>query len=112
MTMTTINMKVDMDSIAETRDITLKNLINLSQIYSSSLVNTQVSMSATHRKMTINTVVDITEVKLSAAIAKKLVDTMKTIWTDQDTTMIKKMTITMQLITDVTRDTLLMINDS
>ena len=30
MTMTTINMKVDMDSIAETRDITLKNLINLS----------------------------------------------------------------------------------
>lgn len=69
-------------------------------------------MSATHRKMTINTVVDITEVKLSAAIAKKLVDTMKTIWTDQDTTMIKKMTITMQLITDVTRDTLLMINDS
>ena len=30
MTMTTINMKVDMDSTAETRDITLKTLIALS----------------------------------------------------------------------------------
>ena len=68
--------------------------------------------AATHRKMTINTEVDITTVKLSVAIAKKLVDTMTTIWKDQDITMIKKMTITMQLITDVIRDTLLTRSDS
>lgn len=110
MTMTTINMRVCMDSTVETRGITLKNLTVLSQIYSSSLVNTRMSMSAVHRKMTISTV-DITEVKLSAAIAKKLVDTM-TIWRDQDITMIKKTTTAMQVITDVIRDTLLTINDS
>ena len=69
------------------------------------------NMSAIHRKMMINTV-DITVVKLSAAIAKKLVDTM-TIWRDQGITMIMKMIITMQLTTDVIRDdTLLTRNDS
>ena len=111
MTMTTINMKVDMGSIVGTRGITPKNLIPLSQTYSSSLVNTQMNMSAIHRKMMINTV-DITVVKLSAAIGKKLVDTM-TIWRDQGITMIMKMIITMQLTTDVIRDdTLLTRNDS
>jgi len=69
------------------------------------------NMSAIHRKMMINTV-DITVVKLSAAIGKKLVDTM-TIWRDQGITMIMKMIITMQLTTDVIRDdTLLTRNDS